>query len=253
MIEALLPPGVDAGFAALVIAASAFTSALTGAFGLGGGVALLGLMAMGLPVPALIPVHGVAQLGSNLGRAIVQRRHIDWRTVAGFAVGSAIGAALGGLFVVSLPEPVLKLALACFILWATFGRKPALGAKGSDALMVAGGAGASFASMFFGATGPLAMAVLATRGLVKHALVATHAAAMVLQHGFKIGAFAALGFAFGPWLPLLAAIVAAGLVGTIAGARLLDRMSDRWFTVGFRVVMTVLAVDLAVDGLSGLA
>jgi uncharacterized membrane protein YfcA len=252
-MEAWLPPGVDPAFAALVVAVSAFTSALTGAFGLGGGVALLALMALGLPVAALIPVHGVAQLGSNLGRAVVQRRHIERRTVAAFAVGSALGALVGGLVVVSLPEPLLKVGLAAFILWATYGRKPALGVRGSDVLMIAGGAASSFASMFFGATGPLAMAVLATRGLVKHALVATHAAAMVIQHGFKIGAFGALGFAFGPWLPLLAAIVAAGLLGTLLGSRLLDRMSDRWFILGFRVVMTALALQLLWQGIAALA
>jgi uncharacterized membrane protein YfcA len=95
--------------------------------------------------------------------------------------------------------------------------------------------------------------VLATRGLVKHALVATHAAAMVIQHGFKIGAFGALGFAFGPWLPLLAAIVAAGLLGTLLGSRLLDRMSDRWFILGFRVVMTALALQLLWQGIAALA
>jgi uncharacterized membrane protein YfcA len=252
-MEALLPPGVEPAFAAVMVVASAFTSALTGAFGLGGGIALLGLMSLGLPVPALIPVHGVAQLGSNLGRAIVQRRHIEWRTFVGYSAGSAVGAVVGGLVVVSLPEPLLKIGLACFILWATFGRKPSLGVRGSDALMVAGGAMSSFASMFFGATGPIAMAFLAARGLVKHGLVATHAATMVMQHGFKIGAFGALGFAFAPWLPLLAAIVAAGFVGTLVGARLLDEMPDRWFTLGFRVVMTALGLHLLWQGLSTLA
>jgi uncharacterized membrane protein YfcA len=249
---ALLPSGVSPGFALLIVVASAFTSALTGAFGLGGGVALLALMAQGLPVPALIPVHGVAQLGSNLGRAIVQRAFVDWPTVRWFSVGSLAGAALGALTVVTLPEPVLKVALAGFVVWAALGRKPRLSARGSAGLMAAGGVVATFASMFFGATGPITAAFLATRGLVKTGLVATHAAAMVLQHGFKIGAFGALGFSYLEWLPLLAAIVAAGFLGTLFGSKLLREMPDRWFEAGFKVVMVLLAAELAYEGITGL-
>jgi uncharacterized membrane protein YfcA len=247
----LLPPDVSPGFALLVVVASAFTSALTGAFGLGGGVALLALMAQGLPVPALIPVHGVAQLGSNLGRAVVQRAHIDWPTIRWFGAGSLVGAAIGAATVVALPEPALKLALAAFIVWAALGRKPKLSTRGSAGLMAAGGLVSTFASMFFGATGPIAAAFVATRGLVKNALVATHAAAMVLQHGFKIGAFGAAGFSYAGWLPLLALIVAAGFAGTLLGTRLLNEMPDRWFERGFKVVMVLLAADLAYDGATG--
>lgn len=252
MLWSLLPEGVSPGFAAIVVVASGLTSMLTGAFGLGGGIALLALMAQGLPVAALIPVHGVAQLGSNLGRAIVQRGHIAWETIGWFALGSLVGAAIGALTVVALPESWLKTGLALFVLWAALGRKPTLSARGTAGLLLAGGATSSFASMFFGATGPIASAVLATRGLVKQRLVATHAAAMVLQHGFKIGAFGVVGFSYLEWLPLLAAIVAAGFAGTLVGSRLLDDMPDRWFEIGFKVVLTLLALDLARQGITGL-
>jgi hypothetical protein len=40
------------------------------AFGIGGGAALLAVMASLVPPAALIPVHGVVQVGSNLGRAL---------------------------------------------------------------------------------------------------------------------------------------------------------------------------------------
>jgi uncharacterized membrane protein YfcA len=252
MIETLLPPGVSPGFALVLVLASAVTSALTGALGLGGGIALLALMAQGLPVAAVIPVHGVAQLGSNAGRAVVQRRHVERRTLLVYSLGAVVGALLGALVVVSLPEPALRIGLALFIGWAVFGTRPKLTARGSDGLMAAGGVISSFASMFFGATGPITMAFLATRGLVKHALVGTHAATMVVQHGLKIAAFGTLGFAYGPWIPLLAAIVASGLVGTLVGARLLDRLPDRWFEAGFKIVMALLALDLLRQGLAGL-
>jgi len=91
----LLPAGLGAGTAALLVAASFFTSALTAGLGIGGGVALLSVMGYVLPVAALIPVHGVVQLGSNAGRALVQRAHIGWAVILPFLAGSAAGAAAG--------------------------------------------------------------------------------------------------------------------------------------------------------------
>ena len=68
----LVPPDLSTGFALLLVATSFVTSALTAGLGIGGGVALLAVMAYGMPVAALIPVHGVVQIGSNLGRFVVQ-------------------------------------------------------------------------------------------------------------------------------------------------------------------------------------
>lgn len=252
MIEALMPPDLPATFALVLVLAAAFTSALTASVGLGGGLAMLAVMSTGMPVAALIPVHGVVQLGSNVGRAAVQRRHIHWRTLLVMTAGSLIGASIGAMVVVSLPEAVLKFGLAAFITWAVFGPKPRLSTRGSDALMFGGGAMGSFVSMFFGATGPITMSILATRGLVKHTLVATFAGAMVMQHFLKVLAFGSLGFDYGPWVPLLAAMIASGFLGTIYGSKLLDRMPDSWFERGFKVMMAFFAVNLVWQGIQAL-
>ena len=65
--------------ALLVGLAAMFTSALTAAMGVGGGVVLLALMAQVVPPNVLIPLHGAAQLMSNTARVVVQpadhRRH----------------------------------------------------------------------------------------------------------------------------------------------------------------------------------
>lgn len=66
MLASLLPQGVDGTTALLLVLASFFTSALTAAFGIGGGVAMLGLMASTLNPAVIIAVHGVVRLGSNI-------------------------------------------------------------------------------------------------------------------------------------------------------------------------------------------
>ena len=72
-ISGLVPSGLEPAAAIILVTASFFTSALTAAFGVGGGVFMLALMGLMVPVAALIPVHGAVQLGSNTGRAWHQR------------------------------------------------------------------------------------------------------------------------------------------------------------------------------------
>ena len=115
-VAALLPAGIEPWVAALLIVASAFTSALTAAFGIGGGIAMLALMGLFVPVASLIPVHGAVQLGSNTGRAWHQRAFVRMDIAAPFIAGSIVGAALGVFLVVQLPDALLKLFLGGFIL-----------------------------------------------------------------------------------------------------------------------------------------
>lgn len=240
---ALLPPDMAPWLFLLLTGVSFLTSALTAAMGLGGGVALLAVMASVMPPAALIPVHGVVQWGSNAGRAVIQRRYVAWTLVLPFTLGSLLGALAGGQMVVVLPGWLLKGVVALFVLYATWAPRLKLGDLGPLAFG-AGGAAATFLTMFVGATGPFVGALLAPKPLDRLQLVGTFAVCMTLQHGLKILAFGLLGFAFGPWAGLIAAMTATGLLGTLAGTRLLRRLPERTFRLGFRWVMTLLALQL---------
>jgi uncharacterized membrane protein YfcA len=240
----LLPPaGVGWPVALFLIVVAFFTSALTAAFGIGGGVAMLGALAGTVPPAVIVAVHGIVQFGSNIGRAVVQRAHAQWKLVARFAIGSAVGAAVGGAMFVALPERVLLAALGLFILAMVWIPKPAIPGL-SSAGMLAGGLLSTVLSMFVGATGPFVQALLLPLGLDRKQLVATHAACMTAQHLLKVAAFGALGFAFADWLPLVLAMIAAGFLGTLAGTRLLDRLSERTFSIILKALLTVIALDL---------
>jgi uncharacterized membrane protein YfcA len=123
-LPALLPAGLEPWAAAVLIVASFFTSALTAAFGVGGGVAMLALMGLFVPVAALIPVHGAVQLGSNSGRAWRQRENIRAHVARPFIAGSVVGAIAGAFLVVQLPDAALKLTLGVFILVITWAKFP---------------------------------------------------------------------------------------------------------------------------------
>lgn len=244
-----LPEGLGLLPALVLIAASFFTSALTAAFGVGGGVAMLALMGLFIPVAALIPVHGTVQLGSNTGRAWHQRANIDFRVAGPFIAGSVIGATVGAFTVVQLPDAVLKLVLGCFIVAVTWTRIPGAASLGRAGL-AAGSAVLALVTMFVGATGPLLSAFFAQIFPDdRKALIATHAAGMTVQHALKIVVFGLAGFALAAWLPLIAAMIVSGYVGTVYGTGLLERLPEETFRKWFRVFITLLALDLVRRGL----
>jgi uncharacterized protein len=247
-ISAFLPHGVSQGSALALVAASFFTSGITAALGVGGGVILLALMSYVLPVIALIPVHGVAQTGSNIGRMFVQRNFIVWHSVLPFLAGSAIGAIAGAGVVVQLPEMALKIMLGVFIVIVSWLEFPAL-KKARAGTLALGGAGTTFATMFLGATGPLAAIFFSSAFSDRRNVIANHATAMTFQHGMKIVVFGFAGFAFVAWLPLLAAIITMGYLGTLAGSRLLWAMPEARFRVMLKWALTLIGIDLIRRGL----
>lgn len=248
-MDGLLPEGLGLLPALALVAISGTTSFLSAAVGLGGGAILLAVMAILVPIHALIPVHGIVQIGSNAGRTMIMLKHVERRILLPFAVGSAFGAGLGGLVAVQLPAEILEIALAIFILWSTFGPLP--GALGGLAVSGAG-AFSSFLTMFFGATGSFVAGMLKSLRLGRLEHVASHSACMTLQHALKVLTFGLLGFAYGPWLALIAAMIASGFVGTLLGRRLLVQSQDERFHRILSVVLTLLALRLLWSGLSGL-
>jgi uncharacterized membrane protein YfcA len=239
----LLPPEVSALAAIGLVALSLFTSALTAAAGIGGGLVLLSVMASFLPPVVVIPTHGVVQLGSNAGRAALMRHHIEYRILLPFVLGSLLGTVLGAKLFVALPTPVLKTILGLFILavvWLPKLKASRIPNRGFTLVGIAG----SFCTMFVGATGPFVASFITPDRLERHAVVATHAACMTVQHTLKVVAFGFLGFAFLPWVPLLAAMIGAGVLGTMLGRRLLDRLPHYIFARAFKVILTVLALRL---------
>jgi uncharacterized protein len=243
MMEWLLPANISPMIFLLLMGISFFTSALTAAFGIGGGVAMLGALAGTVPPAMIVAVHGVVQLGSNMGRVIVQRAHILWKPTTIFTVGSVLGAALGAYVFVQMPEKLLLGLLGAFILIMTWIPKPKIPGLETTGMFI-GGFIATFVTIFVGATGPFVQALFLNMGLDKKTLVASHAACMSIQHALKVAAFGYLGFAFQDWLPLIAAMIGAGFLGTWYGTKLLEKLPEALFQKILKGLLTILALDL---------
>ncbi|WP_289101360.1 sulfite exporter TauE/SafE family protein [uncultured Marinobacter sp.] len=242
-MDLLFPEALSTGVGLFLLAASAVTSMLTAVLGAGGGVLLLVLMATWIPPAAIIPVHGMIQLGSNTGRAVLTFRHIDWRVILAFAPGVVAGAALGAWLLVNLPAHLWQLTIAGFVLYLCWGPKLPKASFGPAGIFLAS-AITSFISLFVGATGPLVAAFIKQIHTDRFKTVSTFAAAMTLQHAPKALVFGFAGFAFSEWLLFIVAMIACGFAGTWLGLRLLNTMTNRWFSLAFNVVLTLLALRL---------
>ena len=250
LLEWLVPADLSIWTMLVLIATACFTSAMTAALGIGGGVLLLAIMSMLLPVAAIIPLHGLVQLGSNANRAMFTAAHINWKVVAWFAPGVVFGAILASLLLVELPPAFLQLSIASFILLLCWG--PAIPAVATGALgTFVAALLTTFISHFVGASGPLVAAFIKRQQQdQRQATVATFAATMTLQHAPKTLVYTAAGFVFYEWLGLALLMILAGVVGTKLGLGVLEKTSDQRFGKIFNWLLTLLALRLIWQALS---
>lgn len=243
-----LPEGLSAMAFWVLMATSFVASFITVALGIGGGGLLLAMMASVVPPAALIAVHGVVQLGSNGGRAIMLWRSIRWAAVVpGFLIGSVVGSTIGGAVVIELPPSLVQIGVGAFVIYSVFAKPP----KWLSQWSWLTGAVSSFLTMFFGATGLFVANYTKSFALPRHDHVATHAALMSVQHGLKVVIFGLLGFAFGAWGLVIVALIAAVLAGTFAGRLVLNRITDHGFKRALDVILVLISLRLIWQGLSG--
>ncbi len=219
------------------------TSTIAATLGMGGGVILIAVMPGFVPPAAIIPIHAVTQLASNLSRAAFGWRHIDIAMVLPVVAGAVVGAAAGGSIYSALNLDWLPLIIGLFILLLTWVPLPAPRGRGAPALLALGfyqtGLG-----MVAGATGPLGAAVLARRNSARDWLVVNTAVYMTINHLVRSFAFGLMGFAFLSWLPLIAGMVLASVAGSWLGTRLRHYLPQGNFQLAFKWLVTLLALRM---------
>ncbi len=236
-------PGLSEWSFVVLCLVSFLGSAVSAAFGLGGGALTIAALAATMPAIAIVPTHAIVQIGSNFFRAVMLWRHIVYTWMLPFVIGTVIGAAIGGQIVVALPRHILQAIIGMFVLYAVWGPSVKATRPSHATFGIVGGL-ASFATMFAGATGPLIAPFIKASAGERHNIVATHAAFMSWQHGVKIIMFGLLGFAFAPYVTILVAMVVAGIIGTWSGRFLLNWMPEKIFRWGFNIVLTAAALRL---------
>jgi len=231
------------------------TATVSGVFGMAGGLMLMGALTLAMPVSAAMVSHGVVQFVSNGWRAVLHRKHINWRIILMYGVGSAIAAGLLALVTYSPTKAwvYLMLGLVPGLAWIPKSLFHLDAAKTHHA--VACGLSVTGLNVIAGVSGPLLDVFFVRTTLTRHQIVATKAATQAFSHTVKMIFYGAplIGAAttgLPPWW-FFAVAAPLAMIGAWLGGMVLDRMSDvnflkwtRWIVTGLGVIYLIQAAQL---------
>lgn len=242
-----------------ILVATLVTAAISGVFGMAGGLLLMGVLASFVPVATAMVMHGFIQIVSNSSRAFLWRRHIIWPLIARYAIG--VTGAL--LLIVMIPwrpnqtEVFFLLGLTAMLVWIPkawieINVERPLQAETCGFLV-------QTLNTLAGVAGPLLDIFFVKTLLPRQAVVATKAATQVMAHAVKIAfwGFPLIGILSNPdtaaqagFPPLWAfvVIVPLSLLGTWLGGRVLDRMTDANFRTWTKWIVTATGAVYLVQG-----
>ena len=150
----------------ILIIAALITSSISAVIGMGGGIILLGIMAILIPEGYMvIALHGIIQLFSNGTRTFVFRQHLKKNLISEYLFGALIGLGLSVIIVYALMQyyevdsanqikfDYLKPIIGLYILWYLYlkGTKK----EQKNKLFIIVGFISGLVSIFIGAVGPL--------------------------------------------------------------------------------------------------
>ncbi|MAX30436.1 MAG: hypothetical protein CMG14_06125 [Candidatus Marinimicrobia bacterium] len=241
----------------IILIISAFiTSSISAVLGMGGGIILLGIMAIIIPNGYMvIALHGIIQLISNTTRTFVFRKHLKMKLIKEFLIGAIIGAGLSAtiifllikFFEVSSASEIkvdfLKPIIGIFIIWYLFLKGPKKEKESKSFIKVGGISG--LASIFVGATGPLIAPFFLNSNLSKENIIANKAACQMITHLTKIPLFI---FFFnvnyiGEY-KLLFPLILAVFIGTNFGKKILNMIPEKLFVRLFKTTLFIIALKL---------
>jgi uncharacterized membrane protein YfcA len=218
----------------VVVGLVAFLAAtLAAVTGFGGAAVLLPVLVVTFGVRDAVPILTVAQLVGNGSRGWFNRRQLDGRVVAWFALGAVPLGFFGGLVFSRAPLGGLTRLLGLFLLVVVAWRRlrPAGFPRPALRAFAPIGAVSAFLSALVGSVGPLMAPFFLAYGLVKGAYIGTEALSTVVMHVVKLvayrqtavlsGAAALTGLALGPVM----------ILGSWAGKHIVDRLPGRWFVL----------------------
>nr|WP_314262590.1 TSUP family transporter [uncultured Devosia sp.] len=237
--------------AAALLVAVFFTSMLSGIFGMAGGLILLGILLLLLPVGTAIAVQGAIQLIANGSRAFMSRAYIDWKVLSIMTAGLLTVGAI--LFIVrytpDLATVCITIGLLPILLWIPQSWL-ALDASKPHHAFICGFLGGGV-NLGVGVAGPTIDMFFIRTPMDRRAIIATKAAAQVVNHTAKIifywqSTAVLTGFEWG-WVAVAAPFA---ILGTSAGHWVLQRLTDANFKSWTRLLVTAVGIYYLLRGIS---
>ncbi|MDD3056618.1 MAG: sulfite exporter TauE/SafE family protein [Aliarcobacter sp.] len=222
-----------------------FTSTIAGIVGVGGGMMLIVILPSFLPLNALIPIHGLTQVSSNLSRSIFGYKDVQYEVIPKFLLGSAIGIGMFAAVLNLISLEYVPLFIGVYILLSLWSEKFNEKIKRYESYFLAGFFQTGL-SMVVGATGPLTMTLLFKDYEDKNKVVATGAALMSITHILKVFVFMYFGFVFFDYIGVIIAMIIGAITGSWVATRLRDKIDGKRFTMILKVLLSALAIQVIV-------
>ncbi len=231
--------------AMLVLGLAAFASAIVGSVaGSGGTAILMPVVVLQLGVHAGIPALTIANFVANASRVLLNYRAIDRRVAAWFLLGAVPLTLLGSWLFMRTEATVLLRLLGVFMIvmvaWRRLAPRPPR--LRNPRLFAPVGAVFGLLYGFLEGVGPLMAPFFLGYGLFRGAYIGTDALGTVVIQGAKLGVF-------GSGDLLVGRVLASGLLmapfmvlGTWAGKRVVERFSDRAFSLLIEATLLVSGV-----------
>ena len=234
----------------MIGSAALVASTLAGITGFGGAAVLLPVLILVFGAREAVPVLTVAQLIGNGSRVWFNRRELDWRVVAWFALGGVPMALVGGFLFAKAPLPILTRLLGAFLIAVVVWRHihPKQPKPFPVAAFAGIGGGASFLSALLGSVGPVMAPFFLAYGLVKGAYIGTEALSTVVMHVTKLVAYRESAVLSGSDVIVGLALGPIMILGSFLGKRILDRLPERVFVVLIEAVLIAAGVTFLVRG-----
>jgi uncharacterized membrane protein YfcA len=246
--------------AMLVALAALGTSFLSGIFGMVGGLILMGVLLIFLPVPAAMTLHAITQMTANGWRAAVWHPHVMWRVLPGYLLGSFMVFALLALVQFSPPKAWVYLCLGIMPFAARAlprAHAPEIRRPGAPIFV---GATVMALHVLAGVSGAVLDMFFLAKDLDRRLVVATKAMTQSIGHAIKFAYFSFIVVAPAPvetnmstavdtsigvpvWMFVMCAMLA--VCGTTLAKPVLHRFSNDAFQIwSRRLVLAVGAVYL---------
>ena len=222
-----------------------FTSTIAGIVGVGGGMMLIVILPSFLPLNALIPIHGLTQVSSNLSRAIFGYKDVQYEVIPKFLLGSAIGIGMFAAVLNLISLEYVPLFIGIYILLSLWSEKFNEKIKRYESYFLAGFFQTGL-SMVVGATGPLTMTLLFKDYEDKNKVVATGAALMSITHILKVFVFMYFGFVFFDYIGVIIAMIIGAVSGSWVSTKLRNKIDGKKFTMILKVLLSALAIQVIV-------
>ncbi|MGE4517463.1 MAG: TSUP family transporter [Arcobacteraceae bacterium] len=222
------------------------TSTIAGVVGIGGGMMLIAILPSFLPLNALIPVHGLTQMSSNVSRAFFGYKEVQYQVIPKFLIGSFLGIALFASILSFISLEYVPLFIGVYILLSLWSEKFNEKIKRYESYFLAGFFQTGL-SIVVGATGPLTMTLLLKDFKDKDKVVATGSALMSITHILKVFVFIYFGFVFFDYIGVLIFMIIGAVLGSFVGTKLRNRIDGKKFELILKLLLSLLAIKLIIS------